>query len=474
MPTTYCLIPHPYELKILTVPADGGGWTLPTVDHPDDWFAEVAGGIGREVSDRFGMRLTALREIDHGGVRVCIMENHSPDWSHNDERWFERDTISKFGPKSVANTGNALKAIVMQWMGAREVPTERPAWERIGWYDEATTWFADSAAQLGRPLTGPIEQVKCAWSWSCIMRAPTADGNLYFKADYNKPPSEPLVIETMAKRWPMNVPRIVAVNHERRWMLMDDFGPERLSTRPVARWQSAVKQFGRIQRACADDLAPWVEIGLPDRGIASLKLHTDAMLDDPAGIGVRSDAGEEALTLDQHARLIALRPNLHELWDELASIGIPDSIVQLDFREGNMAISNRRPIFYDWSDTVISHPFFSACRCLDYIGSRPEDSKRKLSGRERRRRIRNAYLEAWADSRSTDELLRAFKLIRQLSPMFLAIRWYLEIPHCEADSSWGRVMLGAPAHSVKSALTKTERLRDEGVWVMDESEGATW
>jgi hypothetical protein len=49
-------------------------------------------------------------------------------------------------------------------------------------------------------------------------------------------------------------------------------------------------------------------------------------------------------------------------WYELAAILIPASIVQQDFRHGNLVMSRRFCLFYDWSDTVVSHHFFACCR----------------------------------------------------------------------------------------------------------------
>jgi hypothetical protein len=442
MPTTHCLVPHPTEWKVLFVDTCSGG-RLPIVESDDCWFAEAAGEVARELTAGLRLNVTALRDLSTDSVRVCEMENHSPAWAlPTGAAWVDGDMVAQM-ECCAGSEGAAVQAIVLAWMSERNsgaVPAIRPPWERPGWYSTASAWIEESAARIRLPLIGPIEQVKSAWSWSSVLRAPTATGMLYFKANYPRSLSEPAMIEALARRWPCNVPRIVASDHLQHGMLMADFGPERLSTRPVARWQSAVRRFGGIQRECAADVPGWERIGVPDRRIAVLKQCTTTLLDDPAFVSVPT-SGETAvptLTPDEHTRLAALAPTLQALRDELGGIGIPDSIVQMDFREGNIAMRNRQPIFYDWSDTVISHPFFSTCRMLDYIWPSKTDHSRRLHWRERRRRIRNAYLEVWSECAPPDKLLHTFRLARQLSSLFLAIRWYLEIPHCEPESPWGR------------------------------------
>ena len=56
----------------------------------------------------------------------------------------------------------------------------------------------------------------------------------------------------------------------------------------------------------------------------------------------------------------------------LAASGVPASLVQQDFRHGNLTVvppagaRARAPrfVFYDWANTVVSHPFFSGTRLL--------------------------------------------------------------------------------------------------------------
>jgi hypothetical protein len=56
-------------------------------------------------------------------------------------------------------------------------PPGRP-WAARGWFAGAERWLEDAMAAVGRPVTGPVEQVR-VWELSCVLRAPTAAGDVW-------------------------------------------------------------------------------------------------------------------------------------------------------------------------------------------------------------------------------------------------------------------------------------------------------
>ena len=71
-----------------------------------------------------------------------------------------------------------------------------------------------------------IEQVS-SWCISSILRAETKDGRVFFKATAPSPlfVDEGTVTQRLAVMFPGRVPLPIAVDPDRRWMLLDDFGP---------------------------------------------------------------------------------------------------------------------------------------------------------------------------------------------------------------------------------------------------------
>jgi hypothetical protein len=458
MPTCYCLVPDESGLQLL-VESGPDGWTLPAVEHADDWFAHEAVSVARRLGERLGLRLVALREIDEAGMRLCELENLATDGAPADGfRWVDRAAASDLHLAPAE-----LRALLLTWFddfGRGQPPAARAPWETRGWYTAAVAWIEEQLARLGYTATGPIEQVKTAWSCSSILRVPTTAGDLYFKATYARPPAEVSVIEELARRRPRQVPTVIAGDAGRRWMLMEDFGPRELSRMPFARWPRALLLFGRLQRECSEDLSPWMAIGCPGRRMDKLVDHLDALLADP--LLAQSDPpfrlGEEDLS-----RLLAHR----DIWVHglcaLASSPIPPAIVQQDFRDGNVAIRGRDYVFYDWSDTVLSHPFFSACRFLEYVGTQGSGARRRSSRRlptaVRHVRLRAAYLDAWADYGAREQLEAVFRQVQRLNPLYQAIRWHHELPYCEPGSPWWRGMLSSTTESLRAALVSMEKLK---------------
>ena len=67
-----------------------------------------------------------------------------------------------------------------------------------------------------------------AWELSCILRTPTAQGDVYFKAVRDSPlfVNEAVVTRALAALFPDHVPAPLALDAERRWMALADFGAE--------------------------------------------------------------------------------------------------------------------------------------------------------------------------------------------------------------------------------------------------------
>jgi len=451
MPSCYCLVPEVSGTRILVV-SGPEGWTLPTVEHGDDWFAHEAVSVARQLSERLGIRLVALREVEEAGLRLCELENLCPEWSPASGcRWADRAAA-----EALHLTPPDLRALVLAWFrqsSRRRPPAARPPWEKQGWYGGAVAWIEEQLARLAYTSTGPVEQVKTAWSCSCILRVPTTAGYLYFKATYARPPAEVAVIQELARLWPSHVPTLVAADVSRRWMLMEDFGPRELSRMPFARWPGALRLFGRLQRECSAGVSVWLGIGCPDRRMDNLVRRLEPLLFD--SLLAQADPpfrlGEGDLE-----RLRADRERWAQELLELGGSPLPVSIVQQDFRDGNVAVRGRDYLFYDWSDTVVSHPFFSACRFLEYVesggGSPKRRGGRRLPTAVRHERLIDAYLDSWAEYAPRDRLRAVFRQVQRLNPLYQAIRWHRELPYCEPGSPWWRIMLSSMTESLQELL----------------------
>lgn len=58
--------------------------------------------------------------------------------------------------------------------------TQQP-WRQPGWLDQVNAWIQDTLQEKGIRLTGPTEQYHLR-PWSTVLRVPTSQGDVYFKA----------------------------------------------------------------------------------------------------------------------------------------------------------------------------------------------------------------------------------------------------------------------------------------------------
>jgi hypothetical protein len=446
MPVYPCLIPHPSEPSVLLLQG-AEGWTVPAIEHEGGWFAYVGCLVARKVSEQLGIMVTALRHIRHGEIDVCEVENHSPQWTPPPNgRWVSSRELA-----DLPFAAPEQRQVVECWLREAErgeVPALRAPWERRGWFAEAVAWTQAQLAVLGYTAVGPIEQFKAAWGSSSILRVPTTAGRLYFKADYAKPPSEPALILALAERWPDNVPTIVAADLERGWMLMREFDGRMVDEQSLSECQGAVRLFAELQIDCAADLERWFGLGCQDVRLECLPGYLVQMLSDPAATRPDTPGG---LSEEELERLSQRVGRVEAMCAELAEYGLPLSLVQQDFRGGNVIKRESMYLFFDWSDTVIAHPFFSPTRFNDYIHIRADNDPRSEAShqltRERRLAIRGAYLEPWTTSMPMDRLQQAFDQARRLHSIYQAIRWYFDTKYLEVTAPWGGdIAAGLPRH----------------------------
>src|SRR5262249_43033753 len=158
MANCYCLVPDASGTRVL-LERGPEGWTLPAVEHADDWFAHEAVAVARQLSDSLGIRLVALREVEENGLHLCELENLSPKWSPG-SGWRGAD---RRAAAAMPLNPPGLRAPLLAWFrqaSRRRPPAARSPWEKKGWYDGAVAWIEEQLARLAYTPTGPIEQVK--------------------------------------------------------------------------------------------------------------------------------------------------------------------------------------------------------------------------------------------------------------------------------------------------------------------------
>ena len=390
------------------------GAALPRVDldgYPDNDLESARRALAELLGATVAILRYVVRDTDRERKLVDVvyeLEFLDRDWKlPANVTWGEADTVP-----------DEHREIVEHHLRERRagVPALRAPWARQGWLAQATEWIESSLSTQGRAPTGPVEQRRC-WTLSAVLRIPTAEGAVYFKATADSPlfVVEGSVMSGLARHHPRNVPEPLAVDASRRWMLLDDVGPAVGWSAPVEEREAALQTFARLQVSSADHLDDLLAMGCIDRRPEWLAGETRELLAD--------DGALAGLEEEEISALRALEPRLVELIRRLADGPVPSTVVHGDLHLDNVARRDGEFVFFDWTDACVAHPF------LDLIDVAFEEDSAV------RDRLRDAYLMVWADHGSQEQLLELWTIAVPLASLNQAVSYRHILANVEPGSA---------------------------------------
>jgi Phosphotransferase enzyme family len=420
----YTLIFHSTEPRILMMPGQGG-WSLPSFQFGLQLrFGDVVSVMG-EVWHTLSADITAVRWTDIRYTRedtrnrvdiILTLECNNPAWVPPAQmQWIGREALESL-PLALVQQ----REVIMTCLREEEtqiVPALRPPWERRGWFTRAVSWIHAQLEQLGYTVMAPIEQVRI-WGISCILQVPTTMGIVYFKAG---PVSvaggretfpfffanEAALIKELVVLYPEHIPSPLALEAEQGWMLLEDFG-QALRVQPVlALWEEALLAFSRIQLSSLGHVEDLLRIGCLDRRLDKMAKHIDTLMSDTEALSYLDKAEADQLQ--------AYAPLFKAMCRQLAGYTLPVTLVHGDLHPGNVALQKGKPVFFDWADGCVSHPFFDATTFWGaaYILEDAAGSRRQLH---------DAYLAQWLAYEPIERLIEAAELAKVLGTMYQVLR----------------------------------------------------
>lgn len=330
------------------------------------------------------------------------------------------------------------------------MPDQSPGllWTQRGWLEQASAWIHVELERLNISLSGPLEQPHVR-PWSTVLRVPTNDGDLYFKASAPVLLHETGLTQVLSRWRPDCMPEVLATDLKRGWMLMRDGGYRLRSLiqtdREIRHWQEVLPIYAKVQIEMVGRVRDLLALGTPDRRLAVLPTRYKQLLADTGALRI---ALPEGLTSEEYQRLHELAPRVAADCEQLASFGIPETLQHDDFHDGNIFVQDGRYIFFDWGDSCVAHPFFTLVVTLRSVSHR----LKLTDGATELEELRDVYLEPWTRYESPEHLLRAFTLARRLGIVCRALTWHhivssLEEPfqseYAEAVPGWLHDFLAA-------------------------------
>lgn len=414
--TVDLLIPHPTHPQIL-VQQSGGHWRLPNALTAQGWGGFL-GRITTEVQQQLGLVTRVVRELTahsdeahHREYFLYLVENQSVDWAPPDHfHWVGADALDQL-VLAHPEQHSALVAHLHE-MESGITPPQRALWEQPGWFRPSEVWINAQLTHLGTPSTGPVEQVKHSFL-SCVLRAPTTAGWVYFKASNGSSlmVNEAVLTQALARRFPWALPQTLAIDPARDWMLLVDFGREIGWGAPVETRAAVLSAFGQLQLASADQVAELLSDGCTDRRLPKLVEQIEPLLTDQAVLAL--------IDAEQQQRLLAAAPRLAELCTRMAEYQVPPTLVHGDLDMPNIAQRGEHFVFFDWSDACIAHPF------VDTITILHEDDQALQA------RLRDAYLATWTRYEPRERLLELWQLAAPICALHQAVSYRYLAHHAE-------------------------------------------
>jgi len=392
---------------VLLLPSERG-WMLPCVEV-EGYAENDLRPATRALGELLGAPVTILRYADrasdttrHSLEVVYVLECPGLDETPPGAEWAGPETLVGFTLAELRH--REILDRHLREVEQRAVPAQRVPWAREGWLAEASDWIEESLASHGRPPTGRIEQFR-AWCLSCLLRVPTADGAVFFKATVDSPlfVDEGAVMGGLARLFPENVPMPLAVDAQRRWMLLDDFGPELDWNAPLDVREEVLRLFAGMQVESSRHSSELLALGCVDRRLGWLAPQIRDLLADDASLAGLEDG--EVTTLR------ALGPKIDAMCAGLDESGVPDALVHGDLHLSNVARLDGRYVFYDWTDAGVTHPFFD----LIDVFREQDDAVRE--------RLRHAYLSVWLDYEPMDRLLELWRDAEPLALLHHAVSY---------------------------------------------------
>jgi hypothetical protein len=380
---------------------------LPDVQVPGKlWFFDVE-AVLRTVRSELGIDATVLTCLgsDSGQIDYLLSgRGRATPSPSGDFAQTDHDVISAAMPD------DPLVAAARAHLALPADHPLTPAWTQPGWYADALAWIDERVER-----TGPPTQIR-SWGLSNVLRVPTTSGDVYFKALVHsstvvpdRPDASPLLfaheprlLDQLSTLRPGEVVRPIAIDEDRVWLLLPDLGAPLAQQTELGFWVDALQAHARLQRSFTDSPDDLLAMSCVDRRLGTLPHELDRLF------GANPVTAQ--LSAEEREQLPALSKDLRESIDELASIGIPETLLHGDLHAGNIAVPDGVPIAFDWTDAAVSHPFLDL---VTFLGDRSELSRSP--------RATDAYLAVWQDFAPLPALRRALDLADRLGALHQAI-----------------------------------------------------
>lgn len=326
-------------------------------------------------------------------------------------------------------------------------------WSTARWRSAAVAWADTQLRAAGLERTGEATQPHLR-PWGTVLRIPTSGGVHWLKAPGPQNTFEIGLYQLFAELCPDRTLTALAADAEQGWILLPDGGPvigdSAQGADLVDALQEALPRYARLQRDLSPHVGRLLRIGVTDMRPEEMPRRFEQALD---VVGAYVERHGDEADRQAHRDIAAMREAFGSWCAELAASPVPASLDHGDLHPWNIFVSTAsrggRTAFYDWGDSVVTHPFASMLVVLgvvrQFLGIADEAPAIQ--------RIRDAYLEVFADLAPAHVLAHDLELACRVAKVTRTLTWdrSLRAQGYEEAGDFGR----APLDTLKSLLSSS-------------------
>jgi Ser/Thr protein kinase RdoA (MazF antagonist) len=321
-------------------------------------------------------------------------------------------------------------------------PNELGRFARLGWIDELLSRIGIDRSQNPEPV---IHQLNQGLDF-CLLNLKDAGGrNLWFKAVGEPNTREYQLTLELTRRFPQYLPRLVATISEwNGWVAESVEGVPLNESASLGDCKQALTALATMQQATTRDADSLLALGAKDWTYARIASLSEPFFED-ARPAMKAQTSTRSKPLTD-IELDELQSDVGTTLREFMEPDIPDTLVHGDIGHGNIIATADGPVFLDWAETYIGHPFLCAEHLLaDLARSHPTFAKEQAH-------LRSFYVDHWRTCARAKDL----ETIAALAPVVAAfvyalVAWEANQHRTNPNAAWPLV---------RSMLRRTKRELD--------------
>lgn len=298
---------------------------------------------------------------------------------------------------------------------------------RVGWITEL---LAKTGSVL-RPDSLPVIRQLNEGIDFCLLSLTDGDGRkLWFKAAGEPNSHEYALTQELAHRFPTYLPKILAIVPEwNGWIMEDARGVPLSESERMDSCEQALTALATMQQEMARHATSLSALGAKDWTCSRiLSLSEPFFCEALCAMQRQTSTKSEPLSGND---LRQLKNEIESALAQFIDAGIPDTLLHGDIGHGNIIATPRGPVFLDWAEALLGHPFLSAEHLLADL-SRSNPRFAKAQGR-----LRLHYAAHWTADVRPGVLEKIIALASAMGAFAYAVAaWDVHRTRPDPSSAW--------------------------------------